>query len=555
MLKRVGVQFGVMMLLAFVQSATAQDYPRYRGAASTFVPLDSWVYPALERLVALGYVNTAMTGMKPWTRTECARLVDEARDTMTERIRSDERVHETAAGLHARLEREFLFELEVLGGGRTRSAQVESVYARVLSISGPPLTDGFHFGQTVAYDFGRPFRRGTNAIAGASASATAGPVAIYVRGEYQHAPSAPPLSDAVLDFISDTDRTPRQAAQLFEPVRRGQLLDAYVTVNWKNWQISAGRQSLSWGPGEGSLLLSHNAPPLDMVRVTRVLPMRLPGFLARLGPIRTDNFIARQRGNIFIPNPVLFGQKISFKPTPYLEFGIGRIIQLGGSGSGNPLTLGNFARSYFGAPVRGTVPGDNRAGLDWSFTIPGLDNYVVLYVDGFAEDDHIPYSHPTRSVFRPGIHLTRIPGAARFDLRLEAATSESPGIEFGPQFNYWNFQYRDGHTNEGQLMGNTVGRKGRTLRVWSNYFVSAHQVLQFSFKHSQVSRDFMPGGANWQDYRVRHDWHLRSGLYVRSQLQFERIGRYPLLFPGARSNVTTMIELGFVPERSVAARP
>jgi hypothetical protein len=45
---------------------------------TTYVPIDSWVYPEIDRLAALGYVNTAESGMRPWTRSECARLVEES---------------------------------------------------------------------------------------------------------------------------------------------------------------------------------------------------------------------------------------------------------------------------------------------------------------------------------------------------------------------------------------------------------------------------------------------------------------------------------------------
>src|ERR1700761_8828286 len=48
--------------------------------ASTYVPLDSWVYPAFDRLAALGYVQTDFVALRPWTRMECARLVEEAED-------------------------------------------------------------------------------------------------------------------------------------------------------------------------------------------------------------------------------------------------------------------------------------------------------------------------------------------------------------------------------------------------------------------------------------------------------------------------------------------
>jgi len=52
---------------------------------SPYVPLDSWVYPAFDRLIATGYVQSAFLGMRPWTRMQCARLLDEG----TERLGSE----------------------------------------------------------------------------------------------------------------------------------------------------------------------------------------------------------------------------------------------------------------------------------------------------------------------------------------------------------------------------------------------------------------------------------------------------------------------------------
>jgi len=49
-----------------------EEHRDRRNMGSTFVPLDSWEYAAFERLAGLGYVNTGIMGLKPWTRIECA---------------------------------------------------------------------------------------------------------------------------------------------------------------------------------------------------------------------------------------------------------------------------------------------------------------------------------------------------------------------------------------------------------------------------------------------------------------------------------------------------
>src|SRR3954468_6660930 len=46
---------------------------------SSNVPLDSWMYPAIERLIALGYIKSGYLGIRPWTRLECARMLEEAK--------------------------------------------------------------------------------------------------------------------------------------------------------------------------------------------------------------------------------------------------------------------------------------------------------------------------------------------------------------------------------------------------------------------------------------------------------------------------------------------
>lgn len=525
-----------------------ENHRQRQSMGSTFVPLDSWVYPVLEKLAAFGYVTTSMAGMQPWTRIECARLAEEA----GENLQQDPEPYARATDLQASLQREFSYEENLLSGGRNFTANVESIYARVVSISGPPLTDSYHFGQTISYDFGRPFERGTNGQAGGSVRAAAGPLAIYVRAEYQHAPSAPAPSNAVRETIAEVDMVPEPPDVPVKAINRPELLDAYITLDVKNWQIAVGRQSFSWGPGPGgSLLWSDNAAPVDMVRLVNPEPLELPGFLRFLGPVRMDQFIGRLGGHDFIPRPFIYGNKISFKPWSCLEIGLGRTVTIGGAG-GNPLTPANFLYSFFGyAPAAlGSTPGDGHSGMDWTFYVPGVRNYIVFYGEVYSDDKLIAWEKPAKNPYRPGIYLTRFPGISKLDFHMEAVSTESPDV--GPSqanghLNYWNSLYRDGYTNDGNLIGNTVGREGRAIQLWSTYWISPRGTVQFVYKHSSVSPDFIPGGGEWQDYGIRSEIDLKSGLYARAQVQYEHISHFPILFNGAQRNLTTVLELGFYP--------
>ena len=80
--------------------------------ASPYVPLDSWIYPALQRLIALGYMQSNMLGMRPWTRMACARMVEEAGD----KLQNDDAEAGDAGKIYRTLTNEFATEITRLDG-------------------------------------------------------------------------------------------------------------------------------------------------------------------------------------------------------------------------------------------------------------------------------------------------------------------------------------------------------------------------------------------------------------------------------------------------------
>lgn len=241
---------------------------------------------------------------------------------------------------------------------------------------------------------------------------------------------------------------------------------------------------------------------------------------------------------------------------PCLEIGYGRITTIGGRG-GDPFTLHNFILSLFGQVSHklGSIPGDNDDEMDWTFYVPKVRNYIVLYGEMYAEDDFIAWVNIRASPFRPGIYITRIPGIPRLDLHIEAANTETPGwhSRIGGnegQYIYWDYDYKEADTDNGFLMGNTVGRDGKTIQGWLTYWALARNTVQLMYKNNFVDPAFIPGGGAWQDYSVQNEFHRRSGLYVKSQLQYEHISHYPLLFNGPQQNVTAIVELGFMPNNN-----
>jgi capsule assembly protein Wzi/PAP2 superfamily protein len=547
-----------------------------KNMGSPYVPLDSWIYPALERLTALGYIHSGFADMRPWTRMECARQVEEA----TDRIAEDDAGENEATRLFEALQKEFVGEVNLLGGGNNAEFRLESAYTRGTEIAGKPLTDGDHFGQTVINDFGRPEQQGFNDVSGLSGWAADGPFAVYARGEFQHSPSAPALPLTARDAISQADFAPLGLGSA-APVPpdtptpafdQSRFLDTYVAMNVSDWQLSYGNQSLWWGPSQGGpMMFSDNAAPLRMFRVNRVSPFTLPSFLGLLGPMRVEAFIGQYSGYQFVlapaepagklegqygealrPQPIVHGERISFKPTSNLEIGLSRTTDYGGPGY--PLTLDTFFRSVFSTgntnPGTANKPGARRSGLDFSYRIPGVRNGATFYAEGLAEHDEIsPIFGPDVASWLAGIYVPRLPRIPKLDFRVEGGYTDPPysGGDVAHGAFYWDATWITGFQNAGHLMGSWMGRQGQGAQAWTTYWFSPRNKLQFGYRHQKVSQAFIPNGGTLTDVSVRAEFWPRSSFSVSASVQYEA-WNFPVIASTQQSNVTSMIQLSFWPK-------
>jgi hypothetical protein len=544
---------------------------------SPYVPLDSWVYPALDRLMALGVIDSGFADMRPWTRSECARLLSEA----AEKVDEEGAGGAEAGKIHGFLVTEFREEIEGAQGEGKFRARVESVYARATGISGEPLTDGYHFGQTIFNDYGRPYQEGFNSVDGFSGWTSFGRWVGYVRAEYQHAPSAPAFSDRARQTIASVDPIPVvPPATPFAAVNRMHLLDAYVGMNFENWQVTFGKQSLWWGPGNaGPMMFSDNAEPINMFRINRVSPLQLPRFLKRLGPVRMEFFVGQLDGHHFVdtasgitgswsqslnPQPFIDGWKLSFKPTPNFEVGLTYTTIFGGVGiSATPRT---FVQSLFdsgGNLPDGSSKSSRENGLDFSYRIPKLRKWLTLYGEGFAHDQIIffidpkekplPFGYPDRAVWRGGIYVPMFPGIRKLDFRAEGGYTSNPLGPLGGYsqgFYYLANRYLNGYTNNGNLLGSWLGRAGQGLQAWSKYSFNARNSLQFAYRHAKVSANFIPGGGTVNDASVQADFLAGREFGLSTRVQYEH-WNYPVLALQPQTNVSVSVQMTYWPHFQV----
>jgi hypothetical protein len=524
-----------------------------RNMSSPYVPPDNWTYPLFDRLAALGALKTAYLGIRPWTRMECARLVEEAGD----QIGAESEVEEgEATRILEELRQEFRSEISRLNGAANVSVSVDSVYARTLEISGPPLTDGYHFAQSIANDYGRPYGQGVNAIAGFSGHAVFGPLSFALDAEYQHAAATRPYPTTVAQAIAHADATlPVPGGRA--TVNRVDLLDSTVAVQYHNLQISAGKQSEWWSSvRSGPLLLGDNAEPIVALKFDNVSPYHVPLLSHFLGDVRSEYFLGRLDGHALEfdgtrllgpgnihPQPFLQGLKFSFKPTANLEFGFGFTAMF--AGPGLPFTMHNFLRTFYAHSASASKnPGKRLTGFDFTYRVPGLRNWLTIYRDSLAVDEYTPLAS-SRPSLNLGLYMPQVPKLKGLDFRSELVGTAHTH-EFVPGFVYFDLRrFRQGYTNDGNLMASWIGRAGRGGQGWIGYWFSPRSRLEAGYRYQKVDRGFLEGG-HLDDFSLRQEIALGAHLRIDGLIQYEH-WYFPLLGPSSHSDVSARLGLTFFP--------
>ena len=562
---------------------------------SVYVPMDNWIYSALDRLHALGYIDTAYLGLRPWTRASIADMLARGAD----RIESDGN-NDEARTIYMALVRELKSEIGRSAGAAPVRVELESVYTLFRGISGTALRDSFHLGQTIVNDYGRPYEGGFNNYNGFSVRAMEGRLSFYFRGEFQRAPSTPGYSLALAQTLSTIDdtiyRDPStgliayslpQATIPEGPISAAnylRVMEATLSFHLLGHEVSFGKDDHWLGPDEGaSMLWGNNARDIYEFQINRAEPLRIPGLSRVTGPFRYDFFVGGLHGHTFIPNPAyeanpslavpnvinpgdpwVHMEKISLKPTHDLEFGFGRLTVWGGEGHA-PITLHTFLHSFFSfqnIPVATSGasekngrddPGYRVGTFDFTWRLPYLGYWVTLYTDSVVHDDVSPVSAPRRAGYHPGIYLARFPRFEHLDLRLEGANTEpashsnSDGTPINQgQFLYWEGIQKQGPTNNGYLVGDWVGRQGKGGQAWLTYHLSPQEDLQFQYRRAKASAAFIPGGTTQNDFAVETTKRVRKDFELRGWLQYES-WKAPIYEIGLHNDTTAALQVTWFP--------
>ena len=513
------------------------------------------MYPALTRLYSMGFLDTMYLGMRPYTRRSLLHMLMASKDTILD---SD---NEEAQEIFAKLWRELSAEIPSGNVDRGLVYGLDSSYTRFLGISGPILRDSYHLGQTINNDYGRPYQSGFNNIAGASTTAEWGAFSLYVRGEYQHAPSADGYSAALARQLSLIDQivyTGPQATIPQGPIAEEnpfRLVEAYASAHLLGHEISGGKTDAWLGPAAGSSMAwSNNAENIYSLRVNRVEPLYIPYVSKVMGPVRYDFYVGSLKGHSVPRSPWVHAEMFSFRPTENFEFGFERTVIWGGEGH-VPVTLHSFFRSFFsisdtvgGEKVSRNDPGARFSDFSASYRLPYLRRYVTFLLDSIVHDDVTPISAPRRSSYRTGLYFSQIPRLNKLDFRVEAVSTDP---DVGPaakgQFAYWEVIQLQGYTNKGFIMGDWIGREAKGGQAWLTYHLSGNEWVQLEYLNKKTPANFIPGGTTQNQFKASVMKRFGKDVELNAWVQYEG-WKAPVYKPGLQKDTSVAVQLTWYPK-------
>jgi len=401
------------------------------------LPLDSWVYPALDKFAGMGMTESSLQGARPYTRLEAARLFLEAdrraRDSLSPPV-----VYEMLDRLETEL-RDQISELNPVDGtsSPTYLKPLQSAAVHYVSREGETAR--------IAGTDARQFPLNYNNLGIDYAERHNGELVFTGEGR---------LADFMLLYWR-----PQVLLEEGEDAADIHLLQGAVAFGLGPLEVSAGRQSLWWGQGRhGSLVLTNNAAPLDMLRITNPQPLLLPWLFKQLGPFRFDVFWSQLEKERTVPEPWFAGLRLDFKPLPNLEIGASRTVIFGGEGRPD-IEFTDFLTIIGGKNLSRDEDTSNQlAALDLSLRLPFLWG-ARLYGEWGGEDEAGGFV--SNHAYLAGLFLPQLEPSGRSSLRLEFA--DLSHIAHNAPAWYRHGIYKSGYTYQQKILGHHVGGAAKDL--------------------------------------------------------------------------------------------
>jgi len=264
------------------------------------------------------------------------------------------------------------------------------------------------------------------------------------------------------------------------------------------------------------------------------------------------------KGHTFYNDPWVHVEKISFKPTPDLEFGFQRSVIWGGKGH-VPITIHSFLKSFFSfqnvsiqEKTSRNDPGARFGAFDMTYRLPYLRHWLTFYVDSEAHDDVSPISAPRRAAFRTGLYLSHVPAVPKLELRVEAGMDDqSTSRSVKGEFTYYEGEQPQGYTNAGQIIGDWMGREAKGGQGWATWRMSGNEWVEVSWRRQKNAKDFIAGGTTLDDVSAQVVKRFGQQIELNANFTYENY-LAPIYLSKKQTVTASTFQLTWYPQRKTS---
>ncbi|MBN1365192.1 MAG: hypothetical protein JW976_10350 [Syntrophaceae bacterium] len=466
--------------------------------SSTNVWMDNELYADMEFWAAEGLIESQLSSIKPMARSEVGRQLVTALD----KCDAMKTPSATCINIQQNYTKLFAAEIEeAKNPNNTAGSFVKPIES--FSLSYKYLDGPFSIFNNEGINYGR----GGNAFAQFQSQARlwgvfsffVQPALVYNNHDYRHF------------YKYETDLI----------LHRG-----YGKINIFNFEIQAGRDSLWWGPAyHSALLMSNNAHPFDMVKLSNPEPVLLPWIFSYLGPVQFNLIFSQLhdgRKGMERANPFLYGLRLDIKPHPYLELGASHLNMFGGYNR-RDLSVGEISKILYGninPSPDSKIESNSEFGVDLALTLPNVKKYIFVaeglkfYTEWGAEDSGFL---PDKRAYLFGLAIFNPFGLARAAFRGEYARISPESMP-----NAWYTHRSYPMRYNGRVFGHHAGTDSEDIFVeWS------HNIEKFSYK---LSYDRERSGVQSQIYTQSKNqysgelgFRFNENIKVTLQYAYEKI--------------------------------
>jgi len=406
------------------------------------LPTGDATYRALDRLAALGIIDTYIKGQRPVTKSEAARLVLEAENNFSRLNRPFDKI--AANRIIKYYKRQLDADIKQLQKDSEakfwNAAPIEKLTFDFTSLGRPVRNIPFYGSRPTgailhplaAYNGGRHTQTGKN-----------------FSFETTHWISTPVFAAfAQPRFQFQASDTPVDEDKIF-------VQKLYAKIGVGNFELEAGRDELTFGQSEfGGLLFSTNTRPFDIVKFSTPYPFELPSFLNAAGPAKFSAFVASLGPDYGYKNAKFTGGKLSIAPTKYFEAGVAYSLIAGGGGGVSNRML-NF---------------------DAKITLPPV-SAAELYFEVMAENEDFA----DRTSLNAGVYFPVIGRINNMALRAEYFHTPSVNAKAGT--------WTAGLTLNNELMGSPLGPDGDGIYLTYYYDLGLKSRARLGFAYERRGKN------------------------------------------------------------------